>query len=1334
MGTGSGKTQVVVLAYQQHSFLSRQLPAFQFRLITGMDNAEFWNTQELWDKALHNIHAVICTPAILLQALNAGFVTMKGISLLVVDEAHHCVARSAPNATMRLHYHHFKTTDPAYELPHILGLSASPITKRSTAEITELEANLDAKCRAPMQQLEEYTAFVNMPQLKILTFDEHLEPAPDILTILSNIVSCLQVTDDPITKTLQESRHSKAQEDLENIRRKKATPAMTELRSLVRSASTIYEVLGSWACSAFVAACIRKLHVAPLHASLGLYCNNAAVAGNVSPKVDVLLNFLAKENRADLRGLIFVQARQTAWALTEVINNHPATRAYQAFSFVGLSNAAYQSTFDFAELRLQNENLERFRRGELNLCVATAVLEEGVDVPAMNLVICFDERPNLRSFVQSRGRARQQSSKFVILRSLVDFESKVKKWQALETAMKSECERTADDLEKRQNTEQGDEPDGSVFRVHSTGATLTFDNARPLLQRFCAKLPKKDESERDPTFCIDGEVGNEVSARVYLPSVLPAKLQVAQCKSNWQTEKMAKRDAAFQAYLALYTAGLVTENLQPVRWSEDTDAEQDATDMRNTEERESIYVVKQQYNPWPEVLQSWTRCRAVYAHRLQVKSETGPMPTLLLLLPVKLPGAKFPLYSTHLDCVEVSLGSGEEVYDCPLDLAQEISLYLLGIVLGRRLQGFQKHQFPFLLLPDVKQQSLQAWYEDISITRPLRSLLLNTKGREYLIVHSNQHIPYVYRPEKGGFTSDGMSDGEGLEILANRLSRKLEILTPPVTSASMDVPVLHSLPVGRCTVLGLPVPYARLILLVPSITHMLEGCLRTMAACNGPLAGLGFTDIDMVSEALTLPRVATRNYQRLEFIGDDLLKFYASIQVFVDNPNHPESLLTLARERIVSNARLQQATRTLGLDQFLTQHRFSGAEWTAGVTKEEIPEGSSVKTHLSSKVLADVIEALIGAASLDGAKSLKSTSFLEEKVIRALQLFIDEIPWRRLSENIARVPIMDNSDMNIEPFKPVESLIGYTFDHRALLAEALTQSWLGGQVSSYDRLEFLGDAVLDHIVKTKLFHSPLHLDPEQMTLRRHALVSHATLAFFAFQASYTCTAYELDTDPFTRETVDRQSTRTVYLFDHIRRIGNREDPVRRETTLAAYDDVRDDIIHVLKQGRKFPWSDLLHIGAPKTYSDVIESVLGAVFIDSRGDLEACTRILDALGFMDLVKRFAAAPEANLDVRHPEQLLSEIQPGCKLLASEKKRVDVDVVKRWRCKVMLDGERITHAKRATCKDEAQCRAAERAVEVLSKKRKRRSDVAVMKEGPAPQVIATAAPRELRKRGGK
>lgn len=52
---------------------------------------------------------------------------------------------------------------------------------------------------------------------------------------------------------------------------------------------------------------------------------------------------------------------------------------------------------------------------QVNIIVATSMLEEGLDVQSCNLVIRFDPSTTVCSFIQSRGRARMQDSVFLLL-------------------------------------------------------------------------------------------------------------------------------------------------------------------------------------------------------------------------------------------------------------------------------------------------------------------------------------------------------------------------------------------------------------------------------------------------------------------------------------------------------------------------------------------------------------------------------------------------------------------------------------------------------------------------------------------------------------------------------------------------------------------------------------------------------------------------------------------------------------------------------------------------------------------------------------------------------
>lgn len=66
-------------------------------------------------------------------------------------------------------------------------------------------------------------------------------------------------------------------------------------------------------------------------------------------------------------------------------------------------------------LFLQREVIKSFRSSEINVLIATAVVEEGLDIPHCDLVIRFNKPKNFSSYMQSKGRARaKQNASYVL--------------------------------------------------------------------------------------------------------------------------------------------------------------------------------------------------------------------------------------------------------------------------------------------------------------------------------------------------------------------------------------------------------------------------------------------------------------------------------------------------------------------------------------------------------------------------------------------------------------------------------------------------------------------------------------------------------------------------------------------------------------------------------------------------------------------------------------------------------------------------------------------------------------------------------------------------------
>jgi ribonuclease-3 len=81
----------------------------------------------------------------------------------------------------------------------------------------------------------------------------------------------------------------------------------------------------------------------------------------------------------------------------------------------------------------------------------------------------------------------------------------------------------------------------------------------------------------------------------------------------------------------------------------------------------------------------------------------------------------------------------------------------------------------------------------------------------------------------------------------------------------------------------------------------------------------------------------------------------------------------------------------------------------------------------------------------------------------------------------------------------VEAAIGYTFDDPDLLVVALTHSSFASEndVESYERLEFLGDAVLELAATERIFESLKDAPEGRMTRLRASFVDEITLAAVA---------------------------------------------------------------------------------------------------------------------------------------------------------------------------------------------------------------------------------------------
>ena len=163
-----------------------------------------------------------------------------------------------------------------------------------------------------------------------------------------------------------------------------------------------------------------------------------SLQSQLSPKVGRLIAFLERQEPEECSGLIFVQQRAIVGVLYTILANHPRTMTrFKCATFVGLSNSSHGklALCELLDKEVQKDTMLEFRNGKKNIVIATDALEEGIDVAACNLVVCFDAPPSLKSYIQRRGRARMHASQYVIMVPKDSTQTKLDSWPELENTL-----------------------------------------------------------------------------------------------------------------------------------------------------------------------------------------------------------------------------------------------------------------------------------------------------------------------------------------------------------------------------------------------------------------------------------------------------------------------------------------------------------------------------------------------------------------------------------------------------------------------------------------------------------------------------------------------------------------------------------------------------------------------------------------------------------------------------------------------------------------------------------------------------------------------------------
>jgi len=306
----------------------------------------------------------------------------------------------------------------------------------------------------------------------------------------------------------------------------------------------------------------------------------------------------------------------------------------------------------------------------------------------------------------------------------------------------------------------------------------------------------------------------------------------------------------------------------------------------------------------------------------------------------------------------------------------------------------------------------------------------------------------------------------------------------------------------------LSVKQLHVLRLLPSLLWRLEfvALMQELPKrCDGLLTG---TTPAALGEALTHSQVLSMPFElpayrfcleRLELLGDAALKLMASVHCGACMPRASEGELSSSAQFFETNKWLRHVSKqTLDLPSYILLYAFRTKERLARLRRDGAPQ----------KVLADAMEALLGAAfrcaASQGPASLSQgmaetwrifgtllkNSPVDSNVNTAVsEPFIPDFKTAVQAALSSRAATQQDPEMDQRCVEMVEQAMGYRFRNPKLLA-ALRAKPCGTRSTAFERLEFLGDAVLQVMANWHVMQEFSDFDEGELSDTQQALVSN----------------------------------------------------------------------------------------------------------------------------------------------------------------------------------------------------------------------------------------------------
>ncbi|NYT19061.1 MAG: DEAD/DEAH box helicase [Methanosarcinales archaeon] len=408
------------LVEQHASFLkiALNIPEEEILTFTGAVPPE--NRAKLWEKG----RVIISTPQVIENDILTKRISLEDITHITFDEAHRAVGNYAYTYIAERYFQDAKD-------PHCLAITASP---GSTDEkISEVCSNLSISSVAIKTESDPDVA----PYIHKKEIEWKHVILPDEMKELKKLLD--KVLDDrfkklgelgyslPYGKNASKRDLLGLQKKLQGELRGMADPAVVSALSIlaeimkVNHAVEIIETQGIESLSKYAdrlenEAVSKSGSKAAKRLSEDIYMrqfyHRIKECSTEHPKLNVVRDLVSKEltDKPESRVIVFTNYRDTSEMVTNALSEIEGIRPIK---FVGQSSKFRDKGLTQKQ---QVEIIEKFKAGEYNVLVATSVAEEGLDIPATDLVLFYEPVPSEIRSIQRKGRTgRKHEGRVVVL-------------------------------------------------------------------------------------------------------------------------------------------------------------------------------------------------------------------------------------------------------------------------------------------------------------------------------------------------------------------------------------------------------------------------------------------------------------------------------------------------------------------------------------------------------------------------------------------------------------------------------------------------------------------------------------------------------------------------------------------------------------------------------------------------------------------------------------------------------------------------------------------------------------------------------------------------------